>query len=180
MVPSCLPSRLFCGRFGLQETNGWLRAIPRSPTELLYNCNSFLQKWKALLREGEQSKVEAWIDQAKSWVEMFLERLRIRPQDDFFMWSCYFMFWWLLRRWSFLGGVRPWNIRWEGCVFLAWIVGFAFVCSRPACLWWSSNCAGIPSVSCTLQTLLLSIKAGLNLFQKKNGTMVTLMDWIEN
>ena len=59
--------------------------FPRSPTELLYNCNSFLQKWKVLLRGGERSKVEAWTDQAKSWVEMFLEKLRNRPQDDLFM-----------------------------------------------------------------------------------------------
>jgi len=59
--------------------------FPRSPAELLYNCNSFLQKWKVLLRGGERSKVEAWTDQAKSWVEMFLEKLRNRPQDGFFM-----------------------------------------------------------------------------------------------
>ena len=167
MVPSCLPSRLFCGRFGLQETNGWLRAIPRSPTELLYNCNSFLQKWKVLLRGGERSKVEAWTDQARSWVEMFLEKLCNRPQDGFFMWNCNFILVAVMSL-TLLDVTRSWNSRWEGCAFPAWIAGFVFVYPRPACLCWSSICAGIPSrLMYATKTLLLSIKAGLNLFQKK-------------
>jgi len=128
-----------------------------------------MQKWKVLLRGGERSKVEAWTDQAKSWVEMFLEKLRNRPQDGFFMWNCNFILVAVMSL-TLLDVTRSWNSRWEGCAFPAWIAGFVFVYPRPACLCWSSICAGIPSrLMYATKTLLLSIKAGLNLFQKKGN-----------
>jgi len=59
--------------------------FPRSPIELLFNCNGFLKKWKRLMRADEQAKIEEWGGQVKWWTESFQVKCRRRPSDDFFL-----------------------------------------------------------------------------------------------
>jgi len=42
--------------------------LPRYPADLLFKTNAFLQKWKVLLREGDQTKIKDWARQ-----EMYID-----------------------------------------------------------------------------------------------------------
>jgi len=59
--------------------------FPRYPTELLIKSNMFLQRWKTLLRGNDLVKIEEWVAQVKGWLETFLEKMRRRPPEDYFM-----------------------------------------------------------------------------------------------
>ena len=45
--------------------------FPRKPADLLFKTNFFLQKWKPLLRKGDQAKIEVLVAQVKGWTEPF-------------------------------------------------------------------------------------------------------------
>jgi len=58
--------------------------FPRRPVELMFQCMGFLQRWKPLMRDGEQYKLSKWGEQVTQWIEMFQEQLQRRlPADDF-------------------------------------------------------------------------------------------------
>ena len=50
--------------------------FPRKPADLLFKTNFFLQKWKPLLRKGDQAKIEVLVAQVKGWTEPFFGKVR--------------------------------------------------------------------------------------------------------
>ena len=59
--------------------------FPRSLSEIIFKINMFLQKWKPLLRSGEQLKLEEMVSQIRGLVEKLLERLKECPPDEVFI-----------------------------------------------------------------------------------------------
>jgi hypothetical protein len=59
--------------------------FPKRPSELLFNINFFMQKWRVLLKGDEQDKLSILEGQLRAWVEPFVEKLRDRPPNEDFM-----------------------------------------------------------------------------------------------
>ena len=59
--------------------------FPRLPIELMFKCDGFLQKWRGLMKDGEQSKIGEWRNLVVKWVESFQEDCKRRAEDDSFM-----------------------------------------------------------------------------------------------
>ena len=56
----------------------------RSPTDIIFRINFFLQRWKVLLRGDARAELETWELQVRTWVEGFLEKIKDRPPDQYF------------------------------------------------------------------------------------------------
>jgi len=54
----------------------------RAPTNIIFKFDSFIQRWRRLLRESDRTTLDGWNAQVKGWVEKFLERVRDRPPSD--------------------------------------------------------------------------------------------------
>jgi len=54
----------------------------KSPPDIIFKINFFLQRWKVLLQDNPQAELETWELQVKTCVENFLEKIRDRPLDE--------------------------------------------------------------------------------------------------
>jgi hypothetical protein len=51
----------------------------------MFKCDGFLQKWRGLMKDGEQSKIGEWRTLVVKWVEAFQEDCKRRAEDDSFL-----------------------------------------------------------------------------------------------
>ena len=101
MVPSCLPSWLFCGRFGLQETNGWLRA---SSLDLQLNSCTIVTRFcwigRSCYAEASEARLKPGLTKPEvgwrcSWRSCATDLRMVSLCETATS------FWWLLCRWPF-------------------------------------------------------------------------------
>ena len=57
----------------------------RRPVDLIFQCIGFLQRWKILMRTGEQAKLNSWGDQVAKWLEEFQKQIQQNPSTENFM-----------------------------------------------------------------------------------------------
>ena len=165
MVPSCLPSWLFCGRFGLQETNGWLRA---SSLDLQLNSctivTRFCRNGRSCYAEASEARLKPGLIKLKVGWRCFW---RSCATDLRMTYSCETAasVRWLLCRWSFCLLLGPETLdervyAFPSLVLLLSVQGLRVSVGLQSVL-------VSPAFYVRYKMLLLSIKAGLNLFQKK-------------
>ena len=53
----------------------------RQPSDVFFNIDSTLQRWRVLLRKSDQTTFDGWRFQAQGWCGEFLKQVRERPQD---------------------------------------------------------------------------------------------------
>ena len=57
----------------------------KTPAEVIFKFDSFLQKWRGLFRAADRGKMDGWKIRAKGWMEEFLEKVCDRPPTQDFL-----------------------------------------------------------------------------------------------
>ena len=57
----------------------------QAPSSIIFKFDSFIQRWRQLLRASDRATLDGWRAQVKGWMEAFLEKIRDRPPAYFFL-----------------------------------------------------------------------------------------------